>query len=190
MSATIEIRRDGDWRTDGIGHGERGESHLTYATSGDAEEGVRRLMALADFAGAELRVNDRGLPVSCENEHPALDADMVRAAREHEEHAAEAYMPNMEPVPSRYFEVEGAGVDRFVKVYTEEEAARAVCETQAVRTLDALEWIEPGVYRWEAGVLGGRVTVREVSAEQSAALDGLDLDTGVPIEAAEYRVRA
>lgn len=102
---------------------------------------------------------------------------------------------NIAPVWTVY-EVEGIGPDRFVCATSESDAARLVAEYHASRALDApVEWIDAGSdsttiarYRWDAGVLGGVVTVRRVSAEQSAAL--ADIDAEEIRDAAPYRIAA
>jgi hypothetical protein len=96
--------------------------------------------------------------------------------------------------PAAYFEVEGAGPDKFVRATGDEAAARAAASYQATRGLDSLEWLDTGSgagtvarYAWEAGDDRGRVTVRGVSPEQAAALDALALGEGECVEAAEWR---
>ena len=93
-----------------------------------------------------------------------------------------------------YYEVEGAGPDKFVSADCAEDAARVACEVQVEGTLDRLAWLDGGAdattiarYEWRAGDSVGRVTVRKVNAEMTAALDAVGLDEDDWIEAATVR---
>lgn len=62
MSYTIERNTADGWRSDGLGEGDDGEMHLTYATSEEAASALRLLSKAHPYSS--LRIAARGLPVS------------------------------------------------------------------------------------------------------------------------------